>query len=54
MWIAWALAAPAILAPIIKLFRPRKPLLVPGRAVIFLLSTILLTAIVLPNLIFKE
>ncbi|HEY4283264.1 MAG TPA: glycosyltransferase family 39 protein [Chthoniobacterales bacterium] len=54
MWIAWALAAPAIIAPILKLFRPRKPLVIPGRAVIFLLSTILLTAIVLPNLIFKE
>jgi len=54
MWIAWAFAAPAIVAPIVKLIRPRKPLLIPGRAMIFLLSTILLTAIVLPNLIFKH
>ncbi|MFL6513404.1 MAG: glycosyltransferase family 39 protein [Chthoniobacterales bacterium] len=54
MWIAWACAMPAMIAPLIKLFRPRKPLIVPGRAVIFLVSTILLTAVVLPNLLFKE
>jgi membrane-associated phospholipid phosphatase len=54
MWIAWACAMPAMLAPLIKLFRPQKPLIVPGRAVIFLISTILITAVVLPNLLFKE
>ena len=54
MWIAWAFAVPAIVAPIMKLIRPHKPLLIPGRAVIFLLSTIFLTAIVLPNVIFKD
>jgi membrane-associated phospholipid phosphatase len=51
MWIAWAFALPAIVAPIVKLIRPHQPLLVPGRAVIFLLTTIFLTAIVLPNLV---
>ena len=54
MWIAWAFAAPAIIAPILKLIWPRKPLIIPGRAVLFLLSTMLLTAIVLPNIIFKQ
>ena len=54
MWVAWAFAIPAIVAPILKLFRPHKPLVVPGRAMIFLLSTIFLTAIVLPNMIFKD
>jgi lipid A 4'-phosphatase len=54
MWSAWAFAVPAIVAPIVKLIRPDKPLLVPGRAVIFLLTTIFLTAIVLPNVIFKD
>jgi membrane-associated phospholipid phosphatase len=54
MWIAWAFAAPAIVAPIVKLIRPQTPLLVPGRAMIFLLITIFLAAIVLPNLIFKD
>ncbi len=54
MWIAWAFVVPAIVAPIVKMIRPDKPLIIPGRAVIFLLTTIFLTAIVLPNLIFKE
>ena len=54
MWIAWAFALPAIVASFVKLIRPEKPLFVPGRAVIFLLTTIFLTAIVLPNMIFKE
>src|ERR1700757_1472606 len=54
MWIAWAFAAPAIIAPILKLIWPRKPLIIPGRTVLFLLSTMLLTAIVLPNIIFKQ
>ena len=54
MWVAWGIAAPSIIAPVVKLIRPDKPLIVSGRAMVFLLSTILLTAIVLPNLIFKE
>src|SRR5947207_6024878 len=54
MWIAWGFAAPAILAPLLKLIWPQKPLIIPGRAALFLLSTILLTAIVLPNVIFKK
>ena len=54
MWVAWGIAAPAIIAPVVKLIRPDKPLIVGGRAMLFLVSTILLTAIVLPNLIFKE
>lgn len=54
MWIAWAFAVPAMVAFIVKLVRPEKPLLVRGRAVIFLLTTIALTAGVLPNLIFKD
>jgi membrane-associated phospholipid phosphatase len=54
IWIAWAFAVPAIVAPIAKLIRPHKPLFIPGRAVIFLLTTMFLTAIVLPNLIFKD
>jgi hypothetical protein len=54
MLVAWAFAAPAIVALIAKLIRPDKPLFVPGRATIFLLSTILLIAIVLPDVIFKH
>jgi membrane-associated phospholipid phosphatase len=54
MWLAWAFVGPAVVAPLLKLIWPDKPLLLPGRAVIFLLSTLVLAAIVLPNMVFKE
>src|SRR5260370_1097250 len=54
MWIAWGLALPAIVAPLVKLMRPERPLLIPGRAVVFLLVTITLSAGVLTNLTFKS
>ena len=47
MWIAWGLALPAIVALIIKLVRPDKPLLISGRAIVFLLVTLILSAGVL-------
>lgn len=53
MWIAWALVAPAIIAFVVKLIRPVKPLMMSGRAMVFLLVTMLLTAIVLSNVVFK-
>src|SRR5438309_2298585 len=36
MWIVAALVAPAVAALVVKAVRPRKPLLIPGRAVVFL------------------
>ena len=54
MWIAWGLALPSIAALVMKLVRPDKPLLVSDRTVIFLLVTLLLSAGVLTNLIFKS
>jgi membrane-associated PAP2 superfamily phosphatase len=54
MWIAWGLAAPAIVALIVKIARPDRPLLISGRAVIFLLLTLILSAGVLTNLTFKS
>ncbi len=54
MWVAWGLAAPAIAALVIKLIRPDRPLLISGRAIIFLLMTLLLSAGVLTNLTFKS
>ena len=54
MWIAWAFAAPSIIAVILKFARPLKPLIVPGRTVLFLLVTITLSAGVLTNLGFKR
>ena len=54
MWIAWGLALPAIVALVVKLARPDKPLLISGRAVVFLLVTLTLSAGVLTNLTFKS
>ena len=54
MWIAWGLAFPAIVALVLKLVRPDRPLLIPGRAIIFLLVTLTLSAGVLTNLTFKS
>ena len=42
MWIAWGLALPAIVALVVKLVRPDRPLLMSGRAIIFLLVTLAL------------
>jgi lipid A 4'-phosphatase len=54
MWIAWAIAVPAIAALLIKLLRPDRPLLMSVRAIIFLLLTLTLSAGVLTNLTFKS
>jgi lipid A 4'-phosphatase len=54
MWIAWGIATPAIAALIIKLVRPDRPLLMSGRAIVFLLLTLTLSAGVLTNLTFKS
>jgi lipid A 4'-phosphatase len=54
MWIAWGLAAPALIALVVKLIRPERPLIVSGRAVVFLLVTLLLASGVLTNFTFKS
>jgi membrane-associated PAP2 superfamily phosphatase len=54
MWIAWGFALPAILALLVKLLRPDRPLLMSGRAIVFLLTTLILSAGVLTNLTFKS
>jgi lipid A 4'-phosphatase len=54
MWIAWALALPSLIAIVAKLLRPDRPMLIPGRPAVFLLFTILLSAVVLSNLTFKS
>jgi lipid A 4'-phosphatase len=54
MWIAWAFALPAIVAFVVKLARPDRPMLIPGRAAVFLLVTIILSAGILTNLTFKS
>jgi membrane-associated PAP2 superfamily phosphatase len=54
MWIAWGLATPALIALVVKLARPDRPLLISGRGVVFLLATLLLSAGVLTNFTFKS
>jgi membrane-associated PAP2 superfamily phosphatase len=54
MWISWAFVLPAIVAFVVKMVRPDRPLLIPGRTVAFLLVTITLSAGILTNLTFKS
>jgi len=54
MVVAWALALPALLSLLVKLVWPDRPLLMSGRAIIFLLLTLVLSAGVLTNLTFKS
>src|SRR3954467_10490318 len=49
MWVAWGIALPAIVALAVKLVRPDRPLLIPARAAVFLLVTLILAAGVLTN-----
>jgi membrane-associated PAP2 superfamily phosphatase len=54
MWTAWGLASPALVALAAKLIWPDRPLLMSGRAMAFLLVTLVLSAGVLANLTFKS
>ena len=54
MWIAWAFALPAIVAFVVKMARPDRPMLIAPRAATFLLVTIILSAGILTNLTFKS
>src|SRR6201989_486050 len=54
MWIAWGIALPAIVALALKLVRPDRPLLISGRAIVFLLATLVLSAGILTNLTCKS
>ena len=54
MWVAWAFALPAIVALVVKMFRPDRPLMMSGRTIAFLLITLTLSAGILTNLTFKS
>src|ERR1700712_5311185 len=54
MWIAWGLALPALVVLLVKFARPDRRLMMSGRAMIFLLVTLLLGAGILSNLGFKS
>lgn len=53
MWVSWAFVVPSIVALVVKLTWPHRPLLVKGRTMAFLLLTIVLSAGILTNLTFK-
>jgi lipid A 4'-phosphatase len=53
-WAIALVATPAVLALILKLFRPRRPLIIPGRAIVLMLATLALAPGVLANLVLKE
>jgi membrane-associated PAP2 superfamily phosphatase len=54
MWVVGALAAPAFIAVIGKLVLPRRKMLIPGSAALFLISTLALAPGLVVNGIFKE
>jgi lipid A 4'-phosphatase len=54
MIIAWAICAPAIVALLVKLVRPDRPMLLRGRMVAYMVITMILTAGIVTNLTFKS
>jgi len=54
MWIVAAFVVPAVFALVVKMIHPSKPLLVSGRAIVFLLSTLALAPGLVVNLGLKE
>jgi len=53
-WLIALVALPAVVALVIKLVRPRRPLLIPGRAIMLMLVTLALGPGVVTNLVLKE
>jgi membrane-associated PAP2 superfamily phosphatase len=54
MWVVAALVAPAVLALVLKLILPRRRLLIPSRAIIFLIATLLLAPGLVINSVLKS
>ena len=54
MWIVAAFVAPPLVALAVKTVRPRRPLLVSGRAIVFLLSTLILAPGLVVNVGLKD
>jgi membrane-associated PAP2 superfamily phosphatase len=54
MWIVALLAAPAFVAVAVKLVAPRRPMLIPARAALFLISTLVLAPGLAVNLGLKD
>jgi lipid A 4'-phosphatase len=53
-WLITLVAMPAVVALVVKLIRPQRPLLIPGRAIVLMLVTLAFGPGVVANLVFKE
>jgi membrane-associated PAP2 superfamily phosphatase len=54
LWLGTILVAPAVAALIVKLLLPRRKMLMPGRAVVFLIATMALAPGLLVNVLLKD
>ena len=54
LWIGTILVLPAVAALVIKLILPRRKLLIPGRAMVFLIATMVLAPGLLANVLLKD
>jgi membrane-associated PAP2 superfamily phosphatase len=54
VYVIAAIAAPAFLALVLKLLLPRRPMLVPARAVVFLIATLALAPGLVTNVLLKD
>src|SRR5215813_13970695 len=54
VWLTTLVAMPASIALALKFVRPRRPLLIPGRAIVLMLVTLALAPGVVANLVLKE
>ena len=54
VWLTTLVAMPAVVALVVKFIRPRRPLLIPGRAIVLMLVTLALAPGVVANLVLKE
>src|SRR6476619_1828346 len=53
-WIVALIAAPAFLAVALKLLLPRRPMIIPARAAVLMIVTLVLAPGVLTNLVLKD
>jgi lipid A 4'-phosphatase len=53
-WLITLIVAPAVIALVLKLIRPQRPMFIPGRAMVLMLVTIALVPGVVANLLLKE
>src|SRR5262245_65034879 len=51
VWLTTLVAMPAVVALVVKFVRPRRPLLIPGRAVVLMLLTLALAAGVVADVV---